>query len=228
MKWIINPTLVNKMRGTKFTILQFSVGYFHELFGHVPNVYQMTESLRLFTSHIVNPTLILRKCVLISMSAIDPEEIPFVYIRISYKSDSDDVGTSITPDNGLVTMVTFESLDSDIIKAYMLFIQQEDDKPDMPDTRIIGLIQSKITYSFNVSELIVGHPYRIRFLDDIEIFDKKYKVHDEIYAVLASADEDSLKFATAYSNICHDEKNTYVSGAFELKPDMKFELDKLV
>jgi hypothetical protein len=99
----------------------------------------------------------------------------------------------------------------------------------MPDTKIIGLIQAKTVYSFNVSELTVGHPYRIRFLGDIEIFDKKYKFHDEIYAVLASADEDSLKFATTYSNIGYDEKNSIrVSGAFELRPDMKFELDKLV
>ena len=226
MKWIINPTLINKMRGTEFTILQFSVGYFHELFGHVPNVYQVTESLRLFTSHIVIPTLILRKCVLISMSAIDPEEIPFVYIRISSKSDSDDVGTTITPDNGFVTMVTFESLDSDIIKVYMLFIQQEDDKPDMPDTRIRGLIQSKITYSFDVSKLTIGHPYRIRFLGDIDIFDKHYKYNDEIYGILAEATEEDLKFATIHDNVTNIGSS--ISAAFQLKPDMKFELDKLV
>jgi len=227
MKWIVNPTLINKMRGTKFTILQFSVEYFNEIFSHVPNVYQIAEeSLRLFTSHIVNPTLMVPELALVSTRTINPDGIPRVYLVKSHEADGNGAVINIEPDDNFVTMVTFESLDSDIIKVYMLFIQQEDDKPDMPDTRIIGLIQSKTTYTFDVNKLVVGHPYRVRFLEDIDIFDNHYKYGDEIYAILAEADTDSIKFATIWPNVGKQGSN--IAGAFQLLPDMKFELDKLV
>jgi hypothetical protein len=225
MKWIINPYIIDKIRGTKFTILQFPVKYFNEMFSHAPNVYQTTESIRLSVSDIVTPTLILPQRVLISMRSIDPEEIPCVYIRKSYKYDSDDVGTDITPDDGYVTMVTFETdPNSETIKAYMLFIQQEDDKPNMPDTRIAGLIQVKTEYSFDTDKLALEHPYRVRFLQNINIWGVDFKYNDEIYAILSSKNKKSLKFATA-GGVFYETKPAM---PFELKPDMKFELDKLV
>jgi hypothetical protein len=139
-----------------------------------------------------------------------------------------------------VDLITFDSdpLNADNIKAYLLFVQREEgededmvntDTPNetyIRDTRIRGLIQSKITYSFDVSKLTIGHPYRIRFLGDIDIFDKHYKYNDEIYSILAEATEEDLKFATIHDNVTNIGSG--ISAAFQLKPDMKFELDKLV
>jgi hypothetical protein len=141
-----------------------------------------------------------------------------------------------------VDLITFDSdpLNADNIKAYLLFVQREKgededmvnaDTPnetqfDIPDTRIRGLIQSKIAYSFDVSKLTIGHPYRIRFLGDINIFDKHYKYNDEIYSILAEATEEDLKFATINDNVTNIGSG--ISAAFQLKPDMKFELDRLV
>jgi hypothetical protein len=152
----------------------------------------------------------------------------------------------LTISENYITFITFDSSPltgkSDV---YLLFVKVEDDDMKdidikthesdeedekshdvyVPDTRIRGLIQSKIAYSFDVSKLVIGHPYRIRFLQETDIFDRTYQDGDYTYGILADVDDHSLKFAVQGMDVGDCDR---IVGAFELTPDMKFELDKLV
>jgi hypothetical protein len=238
MKWIINPTLVNKMRGTEFSIIRLKTEYFdmcNNNIGDFKHRYCGVFKLdREDVSHIISYKSHIRYLD----DAAFKVDTPF----LKYHNSGDASIGGILRSCDHVDLITFDSdpLNADNIKAYLLFVQREKgededmvnvDTPnetqfDIPDTRIRGLIQSKITYSFDVSKLTIGHPYRIRFLGDIDIFDKHYKYNDEIYGILAEATEEDLKFATIHDNVTNIGSS--ISSAFQLKPDMKFELDKLV
>ena len=236
MKWIINPCIIDKMRGSEFSIIRLKTEYFdmsNNNIGDFKHRYCGVFNLdRDDVSHIIS----YRSHIRYLGDAAFKSDTPFLKY---HNSDDASIGCILRYVDH-VDLITFDSdpLNADNIKAYLLFVQREKgededmvnvDTPnetDIPDTRIRGLIQSKTTYAFDVSKLIIGHPYRVRFLENIDIFDKHYKYGDEIYAVLAKADTDSIKFATIWSNVGNECSN--IAGAFKLLPNMKFELDKLV
>ena len=238
MKWIINPYIIDKMRGSEFSIIRLKTEYFDMCNNNIGDFkYRYCGEFNLDrddVSHIISYKSHMRYLD----DAAFKSDTPF----LKYHNSGDATIGGILRYTDHVDLITFDSdpLNADNIKAYLLFVQREKgededmvnvDTPNetqfnIPDTRIRGLIQSKITYSFDVSKLTIGHPYRIRFLGDIDIFDKHYKYNDEIYSILAEATEEDLKFVTIHDNVTNIGSG--ISAAFQLKPDMKFELDKLV
>lgn len=244
MKWIVNPYLIDKMRGSSFSVIQFTREYFDDAWDHLYARYHRTDAF-LINVDDVDHICDFATDVLFIKKGFDPQNGPFItYGRLRNKNGQHILTTS----ENYITLITFDSSPlTGKSDAYLLFVkvEEDDDMKDIdiethesdeedeksydvyvPDTKIRGLIQSKITYSFDVSKLTIGHPYRIRFLSDIDIFDKYYKYNDEIYGILAEATEEDLKFATIHDNVTNIGSG--ISAAFQLKPDMKFELDKLV
>lgn len=241
MKWIVNPNIIDRMMGSSFTMFQFTQEYFDDAWKPLYARYHKTDEFHIDYDDI-NHICDFAKDVILIKKGIDPLNGPFItYSRSRNRNEQHSLALS----KNYITFITFDN--SPLTKeqyAYLLFVKveeddmkdidiethesdEEDEKScdvDVPDTRIRGLIQAKTEYSFDTDKLTLNHPYRIRFLQDLVIFDQHFKVHDEIYAILSRASDTSLRFATA-GTVIHDNR---IAAPLELTPDMKFELDKLV
>lgn len=242
MKWIVNPNLSDKMRGSSFSMFQFTREYFDDAWDHLYDRYHRTVEFRINfddVDHICDFV----KDVLFIKKGFDPLNGPFItYGRLRNRNEQH----TLTISENYVTFITFDNSPlTGKSDAYLLFVKveeddmkdidiethesnEEDEKSydvDVPDTRIRGLIQVKTTYAFDRSKLVIGHPYRIRFLQETDIFDRTYQYDDYTYGILADVDDHSLKFAVQGMDIGDCDR---IVGAFELTTDMKFELDKLV
>lgn len=242
MKWIVNPTLIDRMRGSSFSVIQFTREYFDDAWDCLYARYHRTDAF-LITVDDVDHICDFATDVLFIKKGFDPQNGPFItYGRLRNKNEQHILTTS----ENYITLITFDSSPlTGKSDAYLLFVkvEEDDDMKDIdiethesdeedeksydvyvPDTKIRGLIRAKTEYSFDTDKLTLNHPYRIRFLQDIDVFDQHFKFHDEIYAILSRASDTSLRFATV-GTVIHDDR---IAAPLELTPDMKFELDKLV
>lgn len=238
MKWIVNLDLIDKMNESEFSIIQFPTDYFEESWGCINSPHHSADRCYSIDSKDACHICDFATGVKFFGNSYHGEKPYIEYGRTMQSGHSNLVNS-----DKYVTLVTFtenllaELCSSHTINAYMLFVKEaaidmrdttnEEEKcydVYIPDTRIRGLIRVKTEYSFDTDKLTLNHPYRIRFLQDIDVFDQHFKFHDEIYAILSRASDTSLRFATV-GTVIHDNR---IAVPFELTPDMKFELDKLV
>lgn len=95
---------------------------------------------------------------------------------------------------------------------------------------IVGLIKRQVTYTFDLTKVELGLPYRITFLEDTVIFDVAYRKGSNIYALLLRAFPGRLIFVQTrmmgsgddYDDLCMEK----ILMIFELTPNMKFKLER--
>ena len=95
----------------------------------------------------------------------------------------------------------------------------------MKDRRILGFVEVRTIKNFNPDKLVIGNPYKITFIDGIEIFGRKINEGESIYGILCESSRSRLVFVT--NNTKMEDENDHSWQPFILSPFTKFILEYL-
>ena len=94
MKWIVNPTLIDRMRGSSFSVIQFTREYFDDAWDHLDARYHRTDAFRINVDD-VDHICDFATDVLFIKKGFDPQNGPFItYGRLRNKNEQHILTTS--------------------------------------------------------------------------------------------------------------------------------------